>query len=74
LGFKLGNKLGYKLSKSEQLALEAFLVDPHITITKLSILLGIATTAVEYNFNKLKAKKLLERVGSKKEGHWKINI
>jgi predicted HTH transcriptional regulator len=74
LGYKWGNKLGYKLGKSEQLVLEAILAYPHITITKLSILLGIATTTVEYNIYKLKAKNLLDRIVSKKKGHWKVNI
>ncbi len=74
LGYKLGNKLGYKLEKSAQLVLEAIVPDLYITITKLSILLGIATITVEYNINKLKAKNLLDRIVSKKKGHWKVNI
>jgi len=35
-------------------------------------MLEISTTAVENNLAKLKAKKILKRVGPAKGGHWEI--
>ena len=34
--------------------------------------IGISTTAIDNNINTLKAKGLLERVGGRKDGYWKI--
>ena len=74
LGYKLGNKLGYKLGKRQQQIFEAILDNQHITIVELAKQLKIATTTVEYNINKLKEKGLLERIGSRKEGQWKVSL
>ena len=47
--------------------------NPTITISGLSERIGIGTTAIENNIKKLKEKELLERVGSRKDGQWKVN-
>jgi ATP-dependent DNA helicase RecG len=43
-----------------------------VTIPELSKMLKISTTAVENNIAKLKAKKILKRIGPDKGGHWEI--
>ena len=71
-----GNKWGIsraKLGKSERRILEAVSSDPEITIAELSERICIGTTAIENNIKKLKKKGFLERVGSRKEGQWKLN-
>jgi ATP-dependent DNA helicase RecG len=72
MGYKWGIS-GEKLGKSERLILETVSKNPEITISKLSERIGIGTTAVENNIRKLKEKGLLERIGSRKEGQWKVN-
>jgi ATP-dependent DNA helicase RecG len=64
---------GEKLGKSERRILEAVSSNPEITIAELSERIGIGTTAIENNIKKLKNKGLLERVGSRKDGQWKLN-
>ena len=66
-------KAGEKLGKSERRILEAVSSNPEITIAELSERIGIGTTAIENNIKKLKKKGFLERVGSRKEGQWKLN-
>ena len=61
------------MGKSERLILKAVSDNAEITISELSEKIGIGTTAIENNIKKLKDKGLLERVGSRKEGKWKVN-
>ncbi|MDR2147158.1 MAG: putative DNA binding domain-containing protein [Tannerella sp.] len=46
--------------------------NPEITIDELSVLLAKTTRTIERNLAKLKAKKLLERVGPDMGGYWKV--
>ncbi len=66
-------KLGDKLGKSEWKILELIYSDDTISIVTMAGILGISTTAIENNINKLKAKMLLDRIGSPHGGKWKIN-
>ena len=68
----LGEKLGDKLGENENRILEIIAKNQFVTIPELSKMLGISTTAVENNLAKLKAKKILKRIGSAKGGHWEI--
>ena len=70
---KKWGRSGEKLGKSERRILEAVSSNPEITIAELSERIGIGTTAIENNIKKLKKKGFLERVGSRKEGQWKLN-
>ncbi|MDP2682683.1 MAG: ATP-binding protein [Deltaproteobacteria bacterium] len=72
LGERLGDKLGERLGKNEMKILDIINQNKFITIPKLSKSLKISTTAVENNIAKLKAKKVLKRIGSDKGGHWEI--
>ena len=68
----LGEKLGEKLGENQNRILEIITKNKFVTIPELSKMLGISTTAVENNIAKLKAKKILKRVGPDKGGHWEI--
>ena len=46
--------------------------NPNITTSELHQILGISETAAENNLAFLKANGYVERVGSKKSGHWKV--
>ena len=69
---KLGDKLGERLGKNEIKILDIINQNKFITILKLSKSLKISTTAVENNIAKLKQRKILNRIGPAKGGHWEI--
>jgi ATP-dependent DNA helicase RecG len=71
---RLGEKLGERLGENECRILEILWQNQAFTIPELAKRLKISTTAVENNIAKLKKKGLLDRVGSDKKGHWKINV
>jgi ATP-dependent DNA helicase RecG len=73
LGEKLGERLGEKLGENEWNILEHIHDQPTITIKELSQNIEISTTSIENNIAKLKTKGFLERIGSDREGYWKIN-
>ena len=66
-----GNNLG-GLSKNQENIMNSILKNKFISIVEISNFLGIGETTVEENISKLKEKKLLERIGSAKGGHWRI--
>ena len=43
-----------------------------VTISELSLILKISTTAIENNLSRLKKKGILRRVGPAKGGHWEV--
>ena len=43
-----------------------------ITISELSRMLKISTTAIENNLSRLKKKGILRRIGPAKGGHWEV--
>ena len=46
--------------------------NPRISKRELSDKVGISTTAIDKNINKLKDKGLLKRIGPDKGGHWEV--
>ncbi len=60
------------LSKSEQQVLLLMLVEPQISRSKLSKLLGINPSAIQKHIEKLKAKHIIKHIGPDKGGHWEV--
>ncbi len=82
VGNKLGNKLENEvgdncplknLSPRRQSVLSEMRDNPNITIAQLSRILSISETAVENHIAFLRKNGLIARIGSKKNGYWKIN-
>ncbi len=48
------------------------LVEPQISRSKLSKLLGINPSAIQKHIEKLKAKHIIKRIGPDKGGHWEV--
>jgi predicted HTH transcriptional regulator len=48
--------------------------NPKITISELAKVINLTTRTIEKNISNLKSKGLIERVGTDKDGYWKINI
>lgn len=69
---KLGDRLGDRLSNNQMIILQEIEKNESVSISELSTIIGISTTAIENNISKLKDLGLLERVGPAKGGVWKI--
>ena len=67
---KFGEKFGEKLLVTAWLMKE----DKYISIPVIAEKLKISTRAVEKYIVKLRQKRIIERVGGAKGGHWKVNI
>jgi ATP-dependent DNA helicase RecG len=60
------------LTSNQMKLLELIETHPNVTKQEMAKHIGISTTAIDNNINTLKAKGLLERVGGRKDGYWKI--
>ena len=65
---------GVAIRKSGWAILEMTYNNQHITIPEMAKKIKITERAVEKNIQNLKATGILDRAGSDKYGHWKINI
>lgn len=75
MGNKVGNKsvdTKVKLNPTRQRIIEEMRNNPNITQERLSALIGIGKTAIENNISFLRKNGVIERVGSKKNGWWRI--
>ena len=61
-----------ELEKSSQKILALMRGNPEITIDEMSKQIGIGIRGIKKQINNLKNKKLIERFGPNKGGHWKI--
>ena len=69
---RLGKGLGERLGENQKRILELMLQNPNVAIPDIAAAIGISTTAVENNIQKLKDKGVLTRVGSARSGHWEV--
>ncbi|MDR3246191.1 MAG: putative DNA binding domain-containing protein [Prevotellaceae bacterium] len=61
-----------KITANQQKILDCIAENQYITREELVVIVGISLSKIKENISKLKAKGLLERIGSDKKGHWKI--
>lgn len=61
-------------TKSERIILEEIKKKPNITQTELSETIGISKRSVTSTMNKLKERGIIERVGTYRNGFWRINL
>ena len=71
-GVNAGVNAGVKISALQRLIIDQIANDRQITAQKLSQLLKKDIRTVERNLVKLREKKVIERIGSDKSGHWVI--
>jgi len=67
------NNLDLKLTKNQQNIILEIDNNNKITYKELVEKIGIGKTAIENNIRKLRELNLIERIGDKKSGFWKIN-
>jgi ATP-dependent DNA helicase RecG len=60
------------LVESQIKIIELISNNPRITKREMSEKIGISTTAIDKNIQKLKEKGILKRIGHDKSGHWEI--
>ena len=70
-GEEVVNKL---LNKSQLSIIKAIRNNPNITIAELEKETKLGHTAIQNNLNKLQSLSVIERVGSRKTGYWKILV
>ncbi len=61
-----------RLVESQRKIMGFIKANPRISKRELSDKVGISTTAIDKNINKLKDKGLLKRIGPDKGGHWEV--
>ena len=69
---KLVKGLVKDLTSNQIKLLELIETRPSVTKEEMAKHIGISTTAIDNNIKTLKEKGILERVGGRKEGYWKI--
>jgi len=72
LADRLGERLGEGLGENQRQILELMLQNPNVAIPDIAAAIGISTTAVEKNIQKLKDKGVLTRIGAARGGHWEV--
>ena len=65
-------KVRERVTENQKRILEEIIRNKYITIKRLSESIGISERKTQENINKLKGKRLLERVGPDKGGYWEI--
>ena len=68
----LVKELVKELSQNQIKLLDLIETRPNVTKEEIAKLIGISTTAIDKNIKTLREKGILERVGVRKEGYWKI--
>jgi ATP-dependent DNA helicase RecG len=69
---KVTIKVTEKVTENQETILAQMKANPHITSKELSDIIGISDRKIKENIKKLKANKLLKRIGSAKGGHWQV--
>lgn len=65
--------VGVKLSATQKKIVNAMEHNPQITNVKFAEKLGVTTRTIERNISTLKKENIIERIGSDKDGYWKVD-
>ena len=75
MGDKVVDKVGdktKKLNPTRQRIMEEIRNNPNITQPQLMTVIGIGRTAIQNNITFLRVNGFIERVGSNKNGYWRV--
>ena len=70
---KVNKKVYQKLNKSQDIIVTAIRNNPNITINQLMIESNLSEQGVKKNLKLLKERNIIDRIGAKKGGYWKVN-
>lgn len=62
--------LNVGLNKTEKKVIELLIENPNVTSTELAEKVGVTKRTIERTFKSLQEKKMIERIGSKRDGNW----
>ena len=62
--------LNVGLNKTEKKVVEFLIENPSLTLIELSEKIGVTKRTIERTFKSLQEKKMIERIGSKRDGNW----
>jgi len=62
--------LNVGLNKTEKKVIEFLIENPSFTSDNLVEKIGVTKRTIERTFKKLQEKKMIERIGSKRDGNW----
>ena len=71
---EMGENAGQVLATEEKNLLDILLSNPKINVREIAPKLDMSKSAVSRLMQKLKDKKIIERVGSSQKGYWKVTI
>jgi ATP-dependent DNA helicase RecG len=69
---KVTEKVPEKVTVNQRMIIESVKQNQYIVISELAVIVGISERKVKENIAKLKAKKILRRIGPDKGGYWEI--
>ncbi|MEA3445242.1 MAG: winged helix-turn-helix transcriptional regulator, partial [Bacteroidota bacterium] len=69
---KWGDEWGDKWGDNENKVLLLISQNNEISIKKIALATGLSTSGVENIISRLKERNIIKRIGSVKNGHWKI--
>ena len=69
----MNKKVYQKLNKSQDIIVTAIRNNPNITINQLMIESNLSEQGVKKNLKLLKERNIINRIGAKKGGYWKVN-
>ena len=70
---KVNKKVYQKLNKSQDIIVTAIRNNPNITVNQLMIESNLSEQGVKKNLRLLKERNIIDRIGAKKGGYWKVN-
>ena len=62
--------LNVGLNKTEKKVIELLIENPNVTSTELAEKVGVTKRTIERTFKSLQEKKIIGRIGSKRDGNW----
>lgn len=70
---KVNYNVGDKVNKTQAGILKEMRNNPNVTLPQLMVLLNRGKTSIQNNVSFLRKNGFIERVGSNKNGYWKVN-
>ena len=70
---KVNYDVGDKVNKTQAGILKEMRNNPNVTLPQLMVLLNRGKTSIQNNVSFLRKNGFIERVGSNKNGYWKVN-
>ena len=71
--YEKNDKINDKINDKEKIILDVIIKNPNVTIPEINEITKISTATISRYLKQLQEKGIIERVGSNKSGHWKMD-